>query len=242
MRRIFLYLLSLPLLASEPAANNARRDLLRSLAHSAELLKDVPFSEVIAAVTGKQALPFLPQTDATAELIHSAVSAALTTALQEANAAHSPLRKNKRINETSKWFEDRLCELLSQTPGFTCTFPTNAEGHVQRSGYPDIRLQHTASGRVTYLDPKVHAADSARSSLRTFYYQPSQDGGKVREDAHHLILGIAHEGAVQKWVFTEWKIVDVSALPVSLKAEFDAGNDDLYTPSLSRGTEQVKGR
>jgi hypothetical protein len=231
-----LALLSCTALAEDAAG--ARRQLLRSLARSSDLLQDVPFGEVIAAVTDKKALPFDPAADPVARAIQTTVGQALSTCLKRANAPDSGVRKNKRINETSKWFEDTLCEILAAAPGFSCGFPTNAEGHVQRTGYPDLRLVHTASGRVTYLDPKVHAAESAQSSLRTFYYQPSQDGGKVRDDAHHLILGLAHEGAVQKWVFTEWKMVDVSTLPVSLKAEFDAGNAQLYRPELSRGQGQ----
>jgi hypothetical protein len=232
IRLLAILCLTARALSAEPIVS--RQELLRGLAQQAELLHDIPFSEVIQAATGKQILPFDPKADPVAERIHSAVSKALASVLKQANAADSPLAKKKRINETSKWFEDSLCEALAQAPGFTCDFPQNAEGHVQRSGYPDIRLIDQASGRVAYLDPKVYAEDSQASSLRTFYYQPSVDGGKVREDAHHLILGIAHTGPPQKWKFVSWKIVDVCKLCVSLKAEFDAGNAELYQPELLR--------
>jgi hypothetical protein len=229
-------LLQLCSIRAQDAATE-RRELLQTLAQKAELLQDVPFAEVVSAATGHKVLPFVPsKSDAVAKRIQAAVSEALRRCLELANAPKSPLQQKKRINETSKWFEDTLCEILAATPGFSCDFPTNAEGHLQRTGYPDLRLVHTASGRVTYLDPKVHAADSETSSLRTFYYQPSVDGGKIREDAHHLILGIAHEGPPQQWIFTGWKIVDVAELRVSLKAEFDAGNSEMYQPELVRGS------
>jgi hypothetical protein len=217
-----------------PSTESQRAIVIRALAKNADLLSEVPFREVIKAAAGHEILPFDAAKDPLCKRIEAAVTEALRRTLELANTPRSPLRQKKRINETSKWFEDQLCEQLAATPGFTCEFPQNAEGKVQRTGYPDLRLVHQASGRVTYLDPKVHAEESATSSLRTFYYQPVADTGKVLEDAHHLILGISHVGEPQKWTFTGFKLVDVGELKVSLKAEFDAGNDELYSQPLLR--------
>ena len=86
-----------------------------------------------------------------------------------------------------------LRELLNVAPGFSCDFPKTADGKVQRSGYPDLRLVDQASERVFYLDPKLYAAGSRESSFRTFYFEPKIATNKVRDDAVHLIVGFEHE-------------------------------------------------
>lgn len=48
------------------------------------------------------------------------------------------------------------------------------------------------------------------------------------EDAHHLLLGIEHDGRDGAWQFTNWHLVDLSKLSVRLKPEFQATNRDLY--------------
>jgi len=63
-------------------------------------------------------------------------------------------------------------ELLNTAPGLTCDFPRTSEDHVQRSGYPDLRLVDQATKRVFYLDPKLYAVGSRDSSFRTFYFEP----------------------------------------------------------------------
>lgn len=207
-----------------------RRALIRSLAQGSDKLGRVTLAEVVEATTGKKVLPFPAEGDAVAARILAAVKNALVTSLEQANAAKKP----SRINEASRFFEDRLRELLGSTPGFSCDWPKTSEGKTQRSGYPDLRLVHQASGRVTYLDPKVYVHDSADSSFRTFYYEPAEGTGKITEDAHHLILGIAHDGKTGAWKFTGWKIVDAGNLSLQLKAEFNASNRELYGPDAVR--------
>ncbi len=229
MRRCLVFIAglscSLLVLSEEPAVD--RRALIRSLASGEGALGKVTLAELVEATSGKKVLP-LDEDDAVAKRILAALKNALTTVLERANAANSPLRKTARINETSRFFEDGLRELLNATPGFSCDFPRTKAGKLQRSGYPDLRLVHQASGRVAYLDPKVYAADSVGSSFRTFYFEPGDSTGKINDDAHHLILGISHDGKTGNWRFLEWKVVDVSHLSLRLKAEFNASNRDLY--------------
>jgi len=80
-------------------------------------------------------------------------------------------------------FENMLRDLLNTAPGLSCDFPETAEGRVQRSGYPDLRLVDTVTKRVYYMDPKLYAAGSRDSSFRTFYFEPKVATNKVREDA-----------------------------------------------------------
>jgi hypothetical protein len=88
-------------------------------------------------------------------------------------------------------------ELLNVAPGFICDFPRTADGHVQRSGYPDLRRVDQKTKRVFYLDPKLCAAGSRESSFRTFYFEPKKSTNKVRDDAVHFVVGLracAREG------------------------------------------------
>jgi hypothetical protein len=214
-----------------------RRALIRSIMAGDSALGSVTLAEVVEATTGKKTLPFLVQKDAVAQRTLAAVTNALRVVQERANDARSPLARVSRINETSRFFEDQLKDVLNTTPGFQCMIPPTKEGKEQRSGYPDLRLVHLESGRVTYLDPKVYAADSEDSSFRTFYFEPSEGTGKIHDDAHHLVLGIAHDGKGKPWHFTGWKVVDVSGLKLQLKAEFNASNRDLYQPGTIRAKQ-----
>jgi hypothetical protein len=147
-----------------------------------------------------------------------------------------------RINEVSSHFEDTLRELLNATPGLRCDFPLTADGKVQRSGYPDLRILDLESNRVFYLDPKLYATGSRDSSFRTFYFEPKKSTNKVRDDAVHFIAGFEHrprdKNAARK--FTRWDLVDLSRFQVILKAEFQASNRDMYHPDaiIASGTQQ----
>jgi len=90
---------------------------------------------------------------------------------------------------------------------------------------------------VFYLDPKIFAAGSKSSSLRTFYFEPKRATNKVNDDAVHLIVGIEHErdkdGAIH---FTRWELIDLANFRVKLKAEFEGSNADLYRSEAVVGT------
>jgi hypothetical protein len=138
-----------------------------------------------------------------------------------------------------------LRELLNSSPGLNCDFPKTAEGKVQRSGYPDLRIVDLASKKIFYLDPKLYAAGSRDSSFRTFYFEPKIATNKVRDDAVHFVVGFEHRplrGVLDerpslpsdengtRWKFTRWDIVDLSSLKLKLKAEFQGSNRDVYRP------------
>jgi hypothetical protein len=121
--------------------------------------------------------------------------------------------------------------------------PVTAAGRIQRSGYPDIRLMERASGRVYYLDPKLHAAGSERSSFRTFYFEPKRETNKILDDARHLIVAVSHGGRVEgRWRFLGWRLVDLADFEVRLKAEFQGSNRDLYRPEAVVGEGSARER
>jgi hypothetical protein len=205
-------------------------------------LRSVPFSEVIFDATGKKVLPF-DANNAVDQRVVKAISAACDETMKRFNAPGSAIQKVNRINEVSSHFEDTLRELLNATADLRCDFPLTAEGKVQRSGYPDLRITDLESKRVFYFDPKLYAAGSRDSSFRAFYFEPRRATNKVRDDAVHFVVGFEHlpreagsgssnpgGSASPKtiWKFTRWDLVDLSRFTVKLKAEFQGSNRDMY--------------
>ncbi len=201
-------------------------------------LNGIPLATVIEATTGRKIIPIDLQREADRELIHK-LGAALDEVLKRLNASNSVAQQQRRINEVSSHFENELKSVLNATPGLTCDFPRTASGKTQRSGYPDLRLADRKSGAIVYVDPKLFERGSRASSFRTFYYEPKIETSKILDDAHHLIVGIEHDGrASGVWKFLNWELVDAAGLRVKLKAEFQSSNKDLYRPELIVGTSR----
>lgn len=205
-------------------------DLIRTVLDQSSTV-DVPFRDVILAVTGKRVLPVDRQQPPDRTIV-DAVAGAVRKTIAELNQPGSPTNNERRINEVSRHFEDALERHLNALPDFSCATPETAEGKQLSSGYPDLRIVHEPSGRVAYLDPKLLAAGSSDSTLRTFYYTPQTTTSKVLEDAHHLLVGIEHDGNTGAWGFTGWKLVDLHGFEVRLKAEYQGSNRDLYKDGL----------
>jgi hypothetical protein len=203
-------------------------ELIPWLLREKDGLREIPFGSVIFAATGKRVLGLDPKSPADQKIIER-LSVVLNEVREQANAPDSPVQKVGRINEASSHLENLLREQLGKTAGFSCDFPKTADGQVQRSGYPDLRLVDTGSNRVFYLDPKLYAAGSRDSSFRTFYFEPKIATNKVGEDAVHLLVGFEHTPKSSgRWTFTRWDLVDLSHFKVRLKAEFQGSNRDIY--------------
>ncbi len=190
----------------------------------------IPFDEVIFDATGKKVIATDPKNETDRRVIQQ-ISTVLDEVVRRLNDSKSVIQGIPRINEVSSHFEDTMRELLDAAPGLSCDFPRTAEGRVQRSGYPDLRLVDQETGRVYYLDPKLYAAGSRESSFRSFYFEPKKATNKVRDDAVHFVVGFEHaKGQGGHWNFTRWELVDLAHFRVRLKAEFQGSNRDLYRP------------
>lgn len=218
--------------AEEPGGTGAHDDveLVRSLLGENLSERTFAFSTIAEACSGKKVLP-LGESEAHRR-VTSAIHTALRETLAELNRADSPVRKLRRINEASRFFEDGILARLNLQPGIRCEVPPTRTGEHQRSGYPDLRITDTASGSIFYLDPKLVEQGSADSTFRTFYFEPKNETLKITDDAVHLLVGIEHDGKDRQWTFTGWRMVDLSTLRVRLKAEFQASNADLYNKSV----------
>jgi hypothetical protein len=211
-------------------------ELIPWLLNEDHQLRGIRFSELIFDTTGRKVLPF-ETNNAVDQRVAKAISTACDETMKRLNAPDSAIQNVDRINEVSSHFEEILRELLNATPGLQCNFPLTAEGKVQRSGYPDLRITDLESKRVFYLDPKLYAAGSRDSSFRTFYFEPKKSTNKVRDDAVHFVVGFEHApretGSASPnamWKFTRWDLVDLSRFTIRLKAEFQGSNHDLYRP------------
>jgi hypothetical protein len=227
MRLLLVLALAIPAFALADEKPSPVRQLIPWLLNEDAALKGILFSEVISATSGKRVIP-MDRTDADTARILKSIGKALDEMLVEMNRADSPPKRQKRVNEMSKFFEDAIANRLKKIEGFECEPPKTAAGHAQRSGYPDLRLVDKATGRVIYLDPKLYAKGSRRSSLRAFYFTPKRETNKVNDDAHHLVVGIEHEKTGADVAFTRWELIDLSKFRVRLKAEFEGSNADMY--------------
>jgi hypothetical protein len=211
---------------------------IRALMHDEAALDGIPFAEVVKAATGKVILPFDLTNTADRELL-ARIGGALDNVLSKMNAPASPAQEEKRINEVSAHFEKAIREELNRLSGFECDWPKTASGKIQHSGYPDLRLVDKTGGRVIYLDPKLYERGGRDSTFRTFYYEPKKETNKILDDAHHLIVGIEHDGkSGGRWKFLRWELVDLAHFRVRLKAEFQGSNRDMYQPGAIVGTSR----
>jgi hypothetical protein len=226
-----------PAFAQQPEpAKSPVPELIPWLLDESHQLRGIPFGEVIHAATGHKVLA-IDRNDATDQRVLKEIGTVLDEVVRRMSAPDSPVQSFARINEVSGSFENMIRELLNAAPGLSCDFPKTADGKVQRSGYPDLRVVDTAGGRIYYLDPKLYAAGGRTSSFRTFYFEPKVATNKVRDDAVHLIAGFEHEPRkAGHWNFTRWDLVDLSQFKVKLKAEFQGSNRDIYRPEAIVGS------
>ena len=236
MLRILILFFTVCLAGGAPALQESKTDapvhqLIPWLLDEGRQLRGIPFAEVIFDATGKRVLPVNTKDEIDLRVIKQ-ISAACDETIKRFNMPDSAIQNVARINEVSSQFEDSLRALLKVAPGLNCDFPRTAEGHVQRSGYPDLRIVDVASKKVFYLDPKLYVAGSRDSSFRSFYFEPKNATNKVRDDAVHLVIGFEHQPRQKDgaWKFTRWDLVDLAQFKVQLKAEFQASNREMYRP------------
>jgi hypothetical protein len=223
---------------AQPAPPQGDAALVRSLLAENLTDRSFGFATIAEASSGKRVLP-LADTPAHRR-VTAAIEKALAQTLADLNKDSSPVRKLRRINEASKFFEDGILATINSMPGLRCEVPPTKAGGLQRAGYPDLRITDTESGAVFYLDPKLVEHGSAESTFRSFYFEPKNETLKITDDAVHLLAGIEHDGKDGQWTFTGWRLVDLSKLRVRLKAEFQASNADIYQNSALTAPESVR--
>ena len=101
---------------------------------------------------------------------------------------------------------------------------------LKQVGYPDVKIIEK-TGRISFLDIKATTRPDV-GSPRDFYYSTKEKTlKKINSDGFHLLLGfIIKETEPEKYITIGWKLVDLSKIKVSIKAEFNADNLEIYKP------------
>jgi hypothetical protein len=183
------------------------------------------FRDVIKAATGKDVLPFNKESLLVIDSVDTWIKNNFSTL---SNTVYSGFIG--RANELGNKVEDELRNGLNQIPNLRCDKPLLSSGKKQATGYPDCLID--SDGIKIYADIKTYQTKTADSSLRSFFYQPTNKS-KIHFDAPHCIIGFETEsvGGDNKSPFRliNYKIIDVYNLKVNFKAEFNAGNLEIYS-------------
>jgi hypothetical protein len=159
---------------AETSKKTSTHDLIRHLLDQDLGTRKFSFPDVVMASSGKKVIPS-DSTNLVHQLILDSISKGANEAIAALSAIDSPVRKLRRINEASRFFEDWLRQSINKHPSLVCSVPKNTQGKEQRSGYPDLLITYTATDGATtraYLDPKLFEKKSQASSFRTFYFEP----------------------------------------------------------------------
>lgn len=214
-------------LAAAWAAAAWEPGMVAALIEASESAAGIPFGQIVQDATGYEVFAVDPVRDGP---WLQRLGRALDDVLAALNDPHHPIHTAGRINEASRFIEEALAARLNAEKGWTCEFAPTVSGMAQRTGYPDLRLE-LEDGSLVFLDPKLHAASARGSSLRTFYYEPRKETSKITGPGRHLLVGIMHETRPNGgMVFSRWELVDIAAMPIRLKIEFQASNRDIYRP------------
>lgn len=186
---------------------------------------DVFFRDVVEASTKCKILPVDPKLNEKLLIIKK-------TFRDNLKEISSNVEKNYtgRANELSNYMECVVFKQLENIPDFRVAKPSISIGRKQTAGYPDLLV--TANALNFYLEVKTFQLKTADSSLRTFYYKPSESS-KVNFSCPHVLISFEVEslGKDNKSPFriNNFKLIDLYKLKVNLKPEFNASNVELYS-------------
>jgi len=184
------------------------------------------FRDVINAATGHKIIPFDDNSKQILEEIKSWLDGNLNelSNLIEMDYVGRP-------NELGNYLERVLIARLDESLNFSVDMPTTEQGHKQAVGYPDGIIFDNMRNQVVYFDVKIFQEKTRNTTLRSFYYQPTNQS-KILHDAPHFLIGFVVESLSgdnrSPFIIKDYELVDIYNLEVNFKAEFNASNKDLY--------------
>jgi hypothetical protein len=188
-------------------------------------VEELYFRDVIKAATDHSILKFDDSSLFTLKQIDNYIK-------NNFNFLSNTIEKNYdgRINEVGNYIETLLKSQINTIEKIKCSTATLADGSAQSSGYPDYLIQ--SSGITIYADVKAFQAKTLESSLRSFYYQPTNQI-KIHKDAPHCLIGFEVKSISGQnkspFKLAGYKIIDLYELKVNFKAEFNANNIQVYS-------------
>ena len=143
------------------------------------------FRDVINAATGYKIIPFDDNSNRILEEIKSWLDVNLNdlSNLIEMDYVGRP-------NELGNYLERVLMARLDESLNFSVDMPRTEQGHKQAVGYPDGIIVDQRRNVVAYFDVKIFQEKTRKSTLRSFYYQPTNQS-KISHDAPHFLVGFA---------------------------------------------------
>ena len=191
-------------------------------------MRSQKFHEAIWEICRKQVIPLNRRSPKDRALLKDTHR----VALQVCNSLQQAPIVSKRVNEVGNKIEKPVIDSFNRLQKYNASVPLG-----KPSGYPDILLQDKG-GRYTYIECKTYNADNLKSTLRSFYFSPS-DNFKVVHDARHLVIGFEIVNiSEQRYRPVGFKLVDAYDLQCTLKEEWNSSNKLLYDlPILSQYVE-----
>ena len=184
------------------------------------------FRDVINAATGHKILPFDDNSNQILEDIKSWLDVNLNelSNLIEMDYVGRP-------NELGNYLERVLMARLHESLNFSVDMPRTEQGNKQAVGYPDGIIVDQLRDVVIYFDVKILQEKTRTSTLRSFYYQPTNKS-KISHDAPHFLIAFIVDSILDNnrspFIIKDYEIVDIYDLEVNFKAEFNASNRDIY--------------
>lgn len=193
-------------------------------------LKGLSFNIVIEGLSGFKVIPF-DKNDAKDKAILEKLQKAAKIAGQKINK-NGILRT--RPNEVGNDIEPFVKEALNEV-GYKANIPTTKYGKKKSTGYPDIEFIDEY-GQINYIECKTFNVNNINTTQRSFYLSPSKDF-KVTTNAHHFaicyeidVFGRIGKNNIYKCI--SWKILNLEALQLDVKYEFNSDNAKMYNEKL----------
>ena len=187
-------------------------------------IKELPFRDVIRAATGHEITQFNENSRITVRLISNWIKNNLQHLSDYVETEYEG-----RSNELGNFVEAWLIDALDNQLALSCERPRTGRGHAQAVGYPDGIIHD--KNVVIYFDVKIYQAKTKETTLRSFYYQPTNQS-KIHHDAPHFLIGFEVEslGGSNRSPFKviDFTFVDVYEMMVLFKAEFNTSNRFIY--------------
>lgn len=199
------------------------------IAQCLQPLKSVPFRAVIRAIAGCSVIDF-DSRDPKHQVLAKAIADA---AIQAGSSAFYTGIFTKRPNEAGNKIEPFVKTALLHV-GLDARTPTTANGRAKAVGYPDIEI---VGDPACYLECKTYNIANVETTMRAFYFSPSEQF-KVTKDALHLLLAYQLETGMRNgrsaYVPVHWKLISLHELKVDLKHEFNQSNKNLYGSAAAK--------
>ena len=118
-----------------------------------------------------------------------------------------------------------------QKLGLKYSTPVDTKGRAKESGYPDGCISFKKD-YFCYIEVKTYSEKNKNSSLRSFFYSPSNTS-KITRDAAHLLVGFSTKSASADGPHTllDFHFTDMFSKKVKLKLEFNQNNKEIYKKS-----------